>query len=509
MKKDSLDKWLYCLVIIMGLYFLIRIIDQSNMVNTFPLVNNDLGAYVAQLHFLKVCGFHNFCPYWYNGFITFLIPSPGWQFFAYPLYLLFDNILLVTYISSILMYIMGFIFVYYLGKSQKFSLIKRIAFFILIFANSISIGNFIIMGRVHALNATLFFLSLAAVIYSYKDRKIDKWFVLFFVPLNSLVILSHYQEATLAQVLILSLLLIKRGYERLVLILSFVLSLIISAFWWVPFLLSSFNLNQSGILTYEQGGWVAGHLIPKIEFSTQFFTSLLILIIPLTFFITFYVYWLSKKKSLRELLFYSPILILNFLFWLRLTASMPFFKHISPDPFLIFFLLFILITFFNTKFYIYPKIFRLIIIILLIILPVANVVVSHIETPYFNMFEYGDVEKNTLPLLELIDPNEKFVFASKLPLTPLRYDSYYYAYAAIYKNLSTPDGYYSPIASLDYRQGLHKLIKETNCENIQDIMHKYNASYAISYGERCTLLKDCKFKEIRKKEEDVCLYKIK
>lgn len=510
MKRDFLDKWLYFLVIIMGIYFIIRTIDQAKMITIFPLVNNDLGSYIAQLHMLKVCGFHNFCPYWYNGFVNFLIASPGWAFFTYPLYLLFNNILFATYISVIIMYLISFVFVYYFGKTQNFSPIKRVAFFILIFANSISLGNFIIMGRMPSLNATVFFLGLAAVIYFYKDHQINKRFVLFFVPLNILVILSHYQEAVLAQILILSLFLIKKGYEKIILALSFVLSLILSAFWWVPFLLSGLNLEQSSILTREQGKWFIHLIIPEIEFTTSFFNGIIIIVLPLALFITFYFYWTSKKKPIGELVFYLPVLTLNLLFWLRITAYMPLFKNVSPDPFLIFFLFFILIFFFKTKFCYYPGVFRCAIIIFLLFLPLANVTISHTKTPYWGIFEYGDIEKETLSLFGLIDSNEKFVFVSSPPSTRSRsYPEYYYAYATVYNNLSTPEGYYYFIPSRDYINGIRGTIRqEKNCENVKSIMLKYNASYAIAYDERCNFLKNCKFEEITTKNR-ACLYKLK
>lgn len=506
-KLYPLDKWLYPLIIFMGVYFLIRIIDQSKMLYLFPVVNNDLGSYVAQLHLLKVCGFHNFCPYWYNGFINFLISSPGWEFFTYPLYILFNNILLSTYISSISMYIIGFIFIYYLGKSQNFSLTKIVAFFILIFANSINIGNFILMGRMPSLNATIFFLGLAMVIYSYKDRKLDKKFVFVFVLLNVLVILSHYQEAILSQFLILSLFLTKKGYEKIIILLSFVLSLILSAFWWTPFLLSSLNLEQSSITTREQGKWLL-QILPEIEFTTQFFTSVLIIIIPVVLFIVFYFYWTYRKKSSKEILFFSPILILGLLFWLKLTAYTPLLKHISPDPFLNLFLFFILILFFKTDFNFYPKILRFVIIIFLIILPIMNTIVSHTKTPYWDVFEYGDVEKETLSLFKFIDQNEKFVFASWPPSTyAASHPAYYYAYATVYNNLSTPEGYYRHIAPQNYLEGIGKIIKEKDCKNLKNIMLDYNTTYTISYDEKCEIFRNCGWIEIEKKSH-ACLYRL-
>ena len=511
MKKNSLDKWLYFSIIVIGIYLLIRIIDQSKLITTFPLINNDLGSYVAQLHLLKVCGFHNLCPYWYNGFTTFLISSPGWQFFTLPIYWIFENILLTTYISFILMYILSFIFIYYLGKTQKFSLTKILFFFVIFFGNSMSIGNFIVTGRATAMMGWLTFLGLAAVIFYYKEHKINSKFVYFFIPLNFFAILSHYQEAVLAQILILSLFLIKKGYERLIIIFSFLLSLILSSFWWIPFLLSALNPSASSAAQYHQGKWFIANIIPKLEFTTQSITSLLTIIIPLILLTLFYFYWQQKNKSIKELLFYLPILILTILFWLRLTAFLPILNQISPDPFILLYIFFSVLLLLNTRFTFYPKYIKIVIILALILLPLANVIVSHTKTHYWDVFEHEELEEETLHLLEFITPDEKFLILNGKFLwnwNDRRGEAaYYYAYAPIYHNLSTASGYYYLIAPKDYIEKWQNLDATKDCNIFKELSSELNVNSIISYEKHCDFLKSCNLNEI-KTQKYSCLYKL-
>ena len=113
MKREFNDKWLYIPILILGVYLITRLINQSQLIWMFPLDKyNDWSSYMAQLFFLKVCGFHNFCPYWYNGFINFQINQPGWYFFIYPIYLIINNIQLTVYLSLILTYTLSFTALY-------------------------------------------------------------------------------------------------------------------------------------------------------------------------------------------------------------------------------------------------------------------------------------------------------------------------------------------------------------------------------------------------------------
>ena len=82
----ELDKYLIIPIIILAIVMIYKLIDYSKLVAVFPLdYTNDISAYMAILFFLKTCGFHNLCPYWYNGFMTFYLSNPGCYFFCLSL----------------------------------------------------------------------------------------------------------------------------------------------------------------------------------------------------------------------------------------------------------------------------------------------------------------------------------------------------------------------------------------------------------------------------------------
>ena len=98
----------YLALILLFANFIYRLIDQSKLIKYFPLdYNNDGSSYMAQLFFMKVCGFHSYCSYWYNGFTAFLHSPPGWYFFTLPILEIFGkvniaNLSYVDYIGYIL-----------------------------------------------------------------------------------------------------------------------------------------------------------------------------------------------------------------------------------------------------------------------------------------------------------------------------------------------------------------------------------------------------------------------
>lgn len=496
MSKKIPDKWLYIPIILLGVYFFIRLVDQSKLIYTFPFdFANDLPAYIASLFFLAECGFNKLCPYWYNGFISFKTFSPGWQFFTYPIYKLFKNILFSAYVSIVLMYVLSFLFIFILGKNEKFSIAKRVAFFLFFFTNAINVGDFFKLGRVVSLFGFCMFLGMSVFIFYYRKKRIDKKFILF-IPVYGFAILSHPQEAVLFNILIFSLFLSKKNiYELKMIFLSIVISFLLTSFWWAPFIL---NLSEGGTILQRshQGAWLWATSGPFLWDSiAAFFVSLI-------FFITFYYYWLSKNKSKEELLFFSPIILLNTLFFFRITPLIPVLKNISPDPYMAFFIFFIIYFFMNINVRSLGKLGKLVPYVLVLIV-LISLSISHFKTPYF--VEHTSVNEDTLDVLKLVD--DKFLFLGSYENS---YSLIYYCYAPIYLNLSTPDGYYYYIVPKEYSSTIRNIDEYLNngdCETFIEKAKFFNVTNFISYGDECKDLENCNFKKIKEKGS-VCLYKL-
>src|SRR3989338_7960326 len=129
-----------------------RFIDQSQMIKYFPLdYANDGSSYMAQLFFMDVCGFHNFCPYWYNGFESFLFTPPGWFFFGLIIYKLVGSITLATYLSLVISFVSAFLIIYFLYGKLGLTKLQRVLMFFLLFGSAQAVGSFIRLVRVHEL----------------------------------------------------------------------------------------------------------------------------------------------------------------------------------------------------------------------------------------------------------------------------------------------------------------------------------------------------------------------
>lgn len=486
------SKVLYISCIVLGIYFLIRLINQSQMIWTFPLdFTNDWASYIAQLHFLKVCGFHNFCPYWYNGFISFQITSPGWFFFALPIYLATNNILLSTFISLILLYIIGFIFIYILGKNQKWSLLMIISFFLFFFANAISIGNFIRLGRIVSLFGFVIFLGIIALVFRYKNQKINTKFMLFLIPLYTLSLISHPQEAVLSLFPILSLFLFKKNKECKKIIFGILISFLLSSFWLVPFIEGS---TETNLLNYQQSdllNWLFSNNIYLL-------TNIAAVIVPLGLFLMFYLYIKERDYNREEFIFYTPILILNFLFLFKFVRFIPILKHISPDPYIAFFLFFTIFFLFSIKSVKFEKIIWLLILGAVIL----SIMVSTIKTPTF--IEHNELEKEVISILPNVEG--KYIMIGNSGVTS--YTKAYYSYAAIYHNLSTVSGWYNQIAPPEYIDTFRKINDDYSngrCDAFNKNLEILGVEEVIFYGYSCDRLNSCGLKE-KFRGKDVCLF---
>ncbi len=489
------DKWFIIPIILLGLNFIYRLIDQSKMIFFFPLdYTNDISSWMANLFFLGKCGFFKFCPYWYNGFITFKSVQPGWYLFTYPIYFLTKNVQLSIYLSMILIFALIFITIYFFGKLNKFSNIKIIAFFLLLFANAVAIGNFIRLGRPHELFAWLNFIIIAFTMLWYKDNKITNKIYLLIFPL-CFVILTHPAVAILSFLTLFSLFIIKnRLKDKIKLALISIISLIITSFWWIQYVLIFKKTNASDIL------------LTKYLFifdKNWFWQNIATFIIPIIFCTIFYFYWVSRNKSKKELLFFAIPLLLAVLLFFRVVYFIPFLKYIYPDVYIVFLLFFSIFLLLKLDINIFPKYIKKLIPLVIFLAVIVSILFSIFYTPFF--ITHSDLEKNTLNVLNKVDG--KFLIL-KSPSTT-SFPQAYYSYAPIYLNLTTSNGWHLAIPDKKYNDlvySLNSLLENKKYKKLNLALNFLNTTNIITYNKYCSYLEECGLKQIYKKNE-VCLYK--
>lgn len=482
--------------VLLSVYLAFRLIDQSKILKYFPLdATNDISSHIGQLWFLKVCGFHNLCTYWYNGYYLFKFYPPGWFFFSYPLLSIFKRPEVATYISIILMLIISFFAIYKIMSLKEKSFLKSWSFFIFLFGNAISISAYFRLGRVTELFGWVVFLILSYFILKYKDKKIDINFI-YFIPFYAAMLISHPIVIIPFHFFLLSLFLVKLKEKKELLILSCscILGLVISSFWWYQFITELSNSR-----TYD---YLPEILARFFDFSGQWVsTTLLITILPLITLIMFYVYYISINKNKKELLFYSPILVLGFLVLTRLSTLIPYLNYVYPEPYFSFFTIFILIFLFFTDFnnlHFLKKIIPSIILICVIL----SILASSLLTSYYPI--HTELEKNTISLLKEV--NGSYVIYGSPSNTS--YSKAYYSYAAIYYNLSTPSGWSPSELSRQHQDLLKEFgdeFENNNCENIKKIAKDIKLKEIVTYNKFCTL--DCGFKE-KILKDNICLIRI-
>ena len=490
MLNNSKNKLFVISIILLSAYLLFRLIDQSKIITIFPLdITNDISSYMAILFFLAKYGFYKTTTLWYNGYVILKTYAPAWYFFTLPIYLLTKNIQLSAYLSLILMYILSFIFILILGKTQELSKTKTFLLFLLFFVNPIAIGDFIRLGSLTEMFAWTFLIPLIALCLYYKSHKLSKSFLLF-IPIYSILMLTHPPETILAQFLVLSLFLIKKPKEKLYIFLSALAGILITSFWWVNYIIASKELT---LLTAPSTARLLS-LNPA-----WLWTNIASFLIPIALWSVFYFYY-KEYNSKKELLFYSPLLILSIFYFTRLITFIPLLKQINPDSYNLFFLFFTIFLFLKTPFS--YKLKKLVPVIALLV-SLAFISISLLHTPFFQI--HTSLEKETLSIIPEIQG--KYLI---LQGTKTSYARAYYSYAAIFYNKETPDGWSYREVPRDYDIELEKVYKyfdEQDCENFIATAKHLNTTEIISYNKGCDIAKKCNLKEKIKKEH-VCLYKL-
>ncbi|MBI2106383.1 hypothetical protein HYT57_00205 [Candidatus Woesearchaeota archaeon] len=514
MKEQLKDKFLYIPVFLLSIYLLFRLIDTSSLINNFPLdFANDLSAHLARLHFLSEYGYHNLVPNWYNGFeyILFQTYPPGFYFAALPLYKLLNNVQLTAYISLVLIYILGFLSTYLIFKNDIPSKIKRVAFFLFFFANPVSIGYLLRLGKLPELTGWLLNIIILGVIIYYKDKPLDKKFLLF-IPSYAALLLSNVSSFIVMSPLILGFILIKKNKEKVYVVLSVLAALIITSFWWIPFYLNSLNKSISSEAVYTK--WLTENAPDSFfTFTTDKVTAILS---SLTLIILFYLYWKSKEKSRNELVLFLPMIITALLIFITpFTSAMtfiPIFNRPPVDTFTIGFLLIAIYFFLKIN---YGQKQEKIIKYVLPILVIISIILSVSMTSFYPRLQ--NIDRETMGLLPYVKGN-LVVLENNKDKYGSSYSRGYYSYAPVYYNINTISGWEDQILSEENAKEINNFLgcykkNVIQCKNApltpQQIVEKaksLNVGSIIMYDEDCgkmkTLLKPVK------ETENVCLFKI-
>ncbi|MBI1972806.1 hypothetical protein HYS50_02265 [Candidatus Woesearchaeota archaeon] len=475
-------------VLLLSFTLLVRLFDLSQLLFYFPLdYINDITAYMVQLHFLDVCGFERYCPYWYNGFIAFQFTPPGWYFFAYPLLLVFSDVKIATYLAVVLSLVLGFLITWYGGKKLGFKPLQRLFFFLFFAANANAIRGFLRTGRPHELLAWMLFFGLFFMLLWYKDRKITPRFYTI-APLYAACIITYVAVGVFASLLLIGLFLIKHGKERWHVAITTLLGVVLTFFWTIPYVL---HLKESSLLATQQAAWLL-----------QFTPDLLLkqfasFVFPLFFLFLFYLSW-KYIPDRRHLLFFLPTLIITVLYIFRLNILLPVFRDIFPSPYFNFFLLlsgYLYITISPDKTFLQRLTHSAVLFGVLL-----SCIISLFFTSYF-----AQPTSQAQDLLTFVPQITDTYFILDLPSDV--YDKAIIAYSSIYYNKTTSSGYYQHLASSSYLKALSRLghaMDTSDCSTFLTYTTLLNTTQFLSYAN-CDFLASCGL-NLTAQHKGYCLY---
>jgi len=473
------DRHFYFLVVILGAVFVVNFIKISSIMQYFPLHSfTDGTGYIGRLTLLIKYGYHGFAPNWYNGFIVLKHYAPGWFFFTLPIYWLTKNVLISTFISMLVSYIFSLIFFILLGKTFKLSIIKSISFFLLFYLSPTAFVNFFILGRPPELLAITIFILGFVLIYKVKTWN-TRNLILFFL-FFSLLSLQQQGVTILFTFLVAGLLLTLTWQKRFYIVLGMLGAMLLSSFWWIPFL----DYKGTGV-----------ELITGIGLDNFISIGSLITLI---FLVSFYFYWNGRHRNKRDLLFFSPILVIAVLYLTRIVAFMPFFNKIWPNSYNLFFSFLTIFFILRTNFQ--PNI-RKIITMGLYIIPLLFLLIPVIYP--VQSFEYNDVDKETLSIFKDVNDRMLIVYTNDTSISTRSL----VAYATLHHNVTTPDGWGEFSVSKDLFKKVEsaKYIENKSCADIQKSFDELEIKQIVGLSNACTILSDCGY-IYKIKKENVCLF---
>src|SRR3989338_8068602 len=341
--------------------------------------------------------------------------------------------------------------------------------FLSFYFNPVSITLFYIIGRLPEMLGWSFSFFYIYLIYKYKNKYLDKKFFAI-IPVMAIIILTHPSIFILSSLFLLGLFLIKSNKERTFIIICLLISLLLTSFWLVP----AFDEKT----TYE---------IYKPFLNINLLTERILSFLTTIILAGLIFYNLRKNK--KEILFYSPIILMSFLYVTKLAGYLPVLINMHPRSIALLLILTSLIIFLTSPYK--NKFVRRSLIIILQVIPIIFLIIFF----YKNVDDYplyNNSHQEAISLLE--DVEDKFIITGKSNVDIRTKDTY--SYAAVKYNLSTPFGWDLIEGSYrDYKKNLTEAFNNEDCNRINRIINEIGGKEIISGYESCGILKECGFKE--------------
>jgi hypothetical protein len=447
------------------LYLIKRLIDESQITKVFPIdaFANDWSSHMARLFFLAKYGYHAVIPNWYAGHsILFQLYPPLWHHYALPWYYLFGNVQTAVFAAHITTYIIAAAAVVLICRQLNLSAAKTAAFFAFLFANPITIGNFLRLGKVVETFAWTIFLFLVLLIVIYKSKELDWKFYIGFVAVWSLLFYAHLLVFITSGLFVFGFLISRKKNEILGLIAAGLATLAITAPHWTNFI-SYFD-------------WLSSKIVP------------LVFIVLLALYA-----WQHRREFYNKTVIFAPAAVAAALYLSGLLAKIPLLNRPNPDTYNVFFIILSLILLMSLNFKPFNKKLRAAAYLAIILLPIAGVGISHTYTSYFQ--PHTPEADDTLALLP--DINGYFIISGQPRGVSAEA---IYSYAAIYYDKNSLGGWGDDDVSADYDQRLGELYKYTREGNLKEYSKKFKSlsgKNVITYGDFCEKLTPFGFRTVK------------
>ncbi|MBR9699252.1 hypothetical protein GOV09_02255 [Candidatus Woesearchaeota archaeon] len=478
--------------------FIILFLNFIPSMTHFPLSTShqDYSSHMGRIHFLREYGYAE-APNWYNGFHPFQAYYFGYYFFALPIYLLTDHLPVTVFITIVLMYVLSlFIILRYSSLHKGFSGRNTWLFFGLFFFNPIFLFDTLNLGRLpEALGWTIFALQ-SFILFYHKKKEIKGTFIMGYAFTSAALIVSNTMIYFLSLTLLAGFFLIRNFRDKIRITATFLLSLLLTSFWWIPLFLSG---SQSRIgsfygLSYLQNNF---SLSNPLLFTKNIYHDIVILAFLFVFFIT-----LRQKK--KEGLFFLPAVILSVLYLFKITYFLPVINIMYHLIFVSFFWFLFLYLLFTLDF---SRISRLKKIVFLVFVYQMFIPLL-IYVPFFanlGSFTHNPMDLQAIDVADAAD--ERFIVVPH-PDYPTIHRNALVSYITIINNATTTMGWITQNADPDvlvFNQDIISAVQQTKCDRIISLMTEQKITQLVTFGSYCEELLVCDL-TIIKRTSDACLF---